>query len=223
MTDDLPTARTTLAARYVRVLVFCRSCRHQADADLQAIVESGRGDVPLVELRFRCSQCGNRSDGLRGDLARRGEAVVMAILPSSCGPHRARGQMQLRRLRDVAVLLSSTVVNRGVAIDAGSLFTLSRGGIEGCLLKPPRLMTATGSHCLPMLQRCSSSPRQMPLRSAPSSSSAANCRPRSSCAGCFPGITDNAQARECARTIAGWKPLRPVKRMPKPPRLRRVR
>ena len=39
----------------------------------------------------------------------------------------------------------------------------------------------------------------------------------------FPGVTDNAQARECARTIAGWKPLRPVKRMPKVPRLRRVR
>jgi hypothetical protein len=37
----------------------------------------------------------------------------------------------------------------------------------------------------------------------------------------FPGITDNAQARKCARTIAGWKPLplRPVKRAP---RLRRV-
>jgi hypothetical protein len=39
----------------------------------------------------------------------------------------------------------------------------------------------------------------------------------------FPGITDNAQAQECARTIAGWQPLRPVKRMPKLPRLRRVR
>jgi hypothetical protein len=39
----------------------------------------------------------------------------------------------------------------------------------------------------------------------------------------FPGVTDNAQARECVRTIAGWQPLRPVKRMPKPPRLRRVR
>ena len=41
----------------------------------------------------------------------------------------------------------------------------------------------------------------------------------------FPGITHNAQAREWARTIASWKPLplRPVKRMPKPPRLRRVR
>jgi hypothetical protein len=23
----------------------------------------------------------------------------------------------------------------------------------------------------------------------------------------FPGITDNVKARECARTIAGWKPL----------------
>jgi hypothetical protein len=41
----------------------------------------------------------------------------------------------------------------------------------------------------------------------------------------FPGITDNAQARECARTIAGWKPLPPrsVKWMSKVPRLRRVR
>ena len=37
----------------------------------------------------------------------------------------------------------------------------------------------------------------------------------------FPGITDNAQARQCARTIAGWKPLRmrAVKRESKAPRL----
>jgi hypothetical protein len=40
----------------------------------------------------------------------------------------------------------------------------------------------------------------------------------------FPGIADNAQARKFARTIAGWRPLplRPVKRMPKAPRLRRM-
>jgi hypothetical protein len=45
------------------VLVFCNSCRHQADADLWALVESGRGEVPLTELRFRCSQCGtDRTD-----------------------------------------------------------------------------------------------------------------------------------------------------------------
>jgi hypothetical protein len=33
----------------------------------------------------------------------------------------------------------------------------------------------------------------------------------------FPGITDTVQARECARTIAGWKPLpttpRPIRRL----------
>jgi hypothetical protein len=32
----------------------------------------------------------------------------------------------------------------------------------------------------------------------------------------FPGVTDNAQARECARIIAGWKPL------PAKPRLVRL-
>jgi hypothetical protein len=39
----------------------------------------------------------------------------------------------------------------------------------------------------------------------------------------FPGITDNAQARESARTIASWRQLRPLKGIPKPPRLRRGR
>jgi Zn finger protein HypA/HybF involved in hydrogenase expression len=58
MSDDgLPTPRTTLSARYVRVLVWCKSCRHRRDADLQALVDAGRGDVPLVHLRFRCSHC----------------------------------------------------------------------------------------------------------------------------------------------------------------------
>jgi hypothetical protein len=40
----------------------------------------------------------------------------------------------------------------------------------------------------------------------------------------FPGITDNAQARMWARTIAGWRPLqlRVVKPLPKPPRLART-
>jgi hypothetical protein len=38
-THGLPTPRTTLRARYVRVSLNCRSCLHQADAELQ-----GRGD-----------------------------------------------------------------------------------------------------------------------------------------------------------------------------------
>jgi hypothetical protein len=39
------------------------STHRAADADLDAIVESGRGDVPLTYLRFRCSRCGtDRTD-----------------------------------------------------------------------------------------------------------------------------------------------------------------
>jgi hypothetical protein len=60
MSDTLPTPRTTLRCRYVRVLVWCKSCRHQADADLEALVTAGRGDVPLVQLRFRCTRCRSR-------------------------------------------------------------------------------------------------------------------------------------------------------------------
>jgi hypothetical protein len=33
----------------------------------------------------------------------------------------------------------------------------------------------------------------------------------------FPGVLDNREARECARAIAGWKPL-PVPRRPARPR-----
>jgi hypothetical protein len=36
----------------------------------------------------------------------------------------------------------------------------------------------------------------------------ASCRPAIELRRLFPGVTDNAKARECARTIAGWKPLR---------------
>jgi transposase-like protein len=40
--------------------VWCKGgCQHQADADLHRLVESGRGDVPLTKLRFRCSNCGS--------------------------------------------------------------------------------------------------------------------------------------------------------------------
>jgi hypothetical protein len=38
----------------------------------------------------------------------------------------------------------------------------------------------------------------------------------------FPGITDNARARECARTIAGWTPLPPVPESPRVVKLRRA-
>jgi hypothetical protein len=36
-----------------------RHGRLSRDADLQALVDSGRGVVPLVQLRWRCQQCGS--------------------------------------------------------------------------------------------------------------------------------------------------------------------
>jgi hypothetical protein len=38
----------------------------------------------------------------------------------------------------------------------------------------------------------------------------------------FPGVTDNAEAWECARTIAAWKPL-PVRRIRRGVRLEAVK
>ena len=58
--NELPTPRTTLRSGYVRVLVWCMACRHRRNADLQGLVDAGRGDVPLVHLRFRCANCGRR-------------------------------------------------------------------------------------------------------------------------------------------------------------------
>jgi hypothetical protein len=42
------------------LLEWCKACQHQVPADLPALVDTGRGDVPLTELRFRCTECGSR-------------------------------------------------------------------------------------------------------------------------------------------------------------------
>lgn len=61
MPDNLPTARSTLPnASWLYLHVWCKACQHQAQADLQAIIDRGRGDVPLKDLKFRCAQCGSR-------------------------------------------------------------------------------------------------------------------------------------------------------------------
>ena len=54
--NEPSTVRTTLRTGCARVLLFCHSCRHQADADLWALVEFWRGDVTLTELRFRSAR-----------------------------------------------------------------------------------------------------------------------------------------------------------------------
>jgi hypothetical protein len=53
-----------LETRYVPIVLTCRSCRRSRDADLRALVDGGRGDVPLVQLRWRCQHCGSRLIGM---------------------------------------------------------------------------------------------------------------------------------------------------------------
>jgi hypothetical protein len=61
---SLPTPRSTLRNdNRAQVLVWCKRCQHQAEADLQALIDSGRGDTPLVHLPFRC-RCGSRVAGI---------------------------------------------------------------------------------------------------------------------------------------------------------------
>ena len=55
---DLPTARSMLPNdSWLCVFVWCKACHHQAPADLQAIIDAGRGDVPVKDLKFRCTSC----------------------------------------------------------------------------------------------------------------------------------------------------------------------
>jgi hypothetical protein len=55
---DLPTPRSTLRANY-RVLVWCKACKHQAEA--KNFVAEGQGDTPLIKLHYRCGNCAGGS------------------------------------------------------------------------------------------------------------------------------------------------------------------
>jgi hypothetical protein len=58
VTDDLATARDKLPKdAWLCLFVWCKTCRHQGPADLQAIIDAGKGNVPLNDLKFRCARC----------------------------------------------------------------------------------------------------------------------------------------------------------------------
>jgi hypothetical protein len=56
-----------------------QACHHQASADLQSIIDAGRGDVPVRDLRFRCTECGSSlTDSVVNDAGRTGGAALAA-------------------------------------------------------------------------------------------------------------------------------------------------
>jgi len=40
---------------------MCANCDRERKADLSAIVQRGLGDVPVTDLKFRCSACGSNT------------------------------------------------------------------------------------------------------------------------------------------------------------------
>lgn len=60
-----------------------RSWLHQRDADLETLMGSGRGDVPLVQLRWQCVRCGHRKIDMaltaKGATVRPGEQAPTLI------------------------------------------------------------------------------------------------------------------------------------------------
>jgi hypothetical protein len=53
---DLPTARSYLKHNF-RLMIWCRSCRNRREMEFREIVDQGEGDVPIVKLKFRCTNC----------------------------------------------------------------------------------------------------------------------------------------------------------------------
>ena len=41
-----------------RLIVWCKACRRQWELSGADIVVMGKGDVPLVNLKWRCTNCG---------------------------------------------------------------------------------------------------------------------------------------------------------------------
>jgi hypothetical protein len=60
--EDLPNPPTP--RDYLRGpdwLTYCKDCLHRAYADMEALVDAGYGDTPLIQLRFKCSACRSRN------------------------------------------------------------------------------------------------------------------------------------------------------------------
>jgi hypothetical protein len=47
------------------MLIWCKACQHQAPADLEAIDAGGRGNVPLLHLKFCCAKMGKSGMGVQ--------------------------------------------------------------------------------------------------------------------------------------------------------------
>ena len=55
---DLPTARDYLKSS-VRLIIWCKAMQAPDRDGVEEDRRHGKGDVPVVKLRFRCENCGS--------------------------------------------------------------------------------------------------------------------------------------------------------------------
>jgi hypothetical protein len=55
-TDGLPTGHD-FARTDFRLVVFCKACRTERELSGADIVATGKGDVPLIHLKWKCPRC----------------------------------------------------------------------------------------------------------------------------------------------------------------------
>jgi len=105
----LPRGFESASARFVRVVL---TCQHQADADLQSLIATGRGDAPLVKLRWRRARCrSGKIDATHGFARDSGEPIERkkSFIPMTT--HRYAGGLRLRhqRMRSLQPAASAAV------------------------------------------------------------------------------------------------------------------
>src|SRR5580704_241661 len=78
-----PGAPLRTGRRYVDLQAKCRSCMRMRNVDLQALVDAGKGDVPLIHRRFRLQllrtsrlRCSGGAEGTRAGAARMKRIVI---------------------------------------------------------------------------------------------------------------------------------------------------
>jgi hypothetical protein len=68
-----PATLGSTAAAQVRIIVWCRDCRHQVEPDAAELAQRYGADTPVCEwyMRLVCSRCGGREIGFVLSGARR--------------------------------------------------------------------------------------------------------------------------------------------------------
>ena len=59
--SSIPATADNILKNEAILWMMCGNCDRERKADLADIVQRGLGDVPIANLKFKCSACGSRT------------------------------------------------------------------------------------------------------------------------------------------------------------------